>query len=161
MHGTCTRCHAGKEAVLPLPREEFYLLVCPSCFKFKEVQGNEKTWNLPSRRTFMDVWIQAIYYYIVSRIEGHENHDFFFDFTKIPDPIDAGRKNVVHYTLTARPRDDGSAGPSLSRELGFLYSVVTCDDCALKRVGYHNSVVQVRAGSKRAATDIAGPGLRG
>lgn len=156
--GSCSTCHASAHPLFQLDARDLFIQVCPTCFKFKDLHGHDKTWNVPSFKTYKDVWIQAIYYYIVSHIKNHDELDFTIEFTRVPDVLDAGRKKPVGCILSATPRAPGREGevpPSLAFPLALVYSVGSCDDCALKRVGYHNSVVQVRTGSRRAGNDRA------
>jgi NMD protein affecting ribosome stability and mRNA decay len=149
---TCKACYNKEHPLFTLDKHSMFIQICPTCLKYRNIEENDKAWNVPEAKVFKEVWMQAIYHFIVIRIPGHEKLDFSIDFTYEPDVIDSGKKKVVWFDLTAREREDDSPREATER-IQLKYSVGTCNDCAQKRVGYHNSVIQLRSGMKRAENE--------
>ncbi|MHA1680938.1 MAG: NMD3-related protein [Promethearchaeota archaeon] len=149
-YGMCKECYVKQGNLFNLGIETTRIQICPTCLKFRNLGENEKTWHVPDKQTYRDTWIQAIYYYFISKIENNDDFDFFIDFEDIPDVIDAGKHNLVKFTLTGHSRESNGKNEKEERvNLILDYSVASCNDCALKRAGYYNSMIQLRGGKKR------------
>ncbi|MBD3188581.1 hypothetical protein GF325_17250 [Candidatus Bathyarchaeota archaeon] len=191
VHGSCAECRNESSAIFKMSECSIRIQICPTCHKFRNLNENLKTWYTPDKPSFKDIWIQAIYFFIIASLEDNESYDFFIDFTLVPDMIESGRKKRVEFTITARPHESlpvaeagGIAGiesmeeiqdmaavdnlvdragmasmarlpapPEGRQKCELLYSVGSCNECALKRAGYHNSVIQLRVGKERPEND--------
>jgi NMD protein affecting ribosome stability and mRNA decay len=126
--------------------------------KYKNVVENDKTWFVNSSPKLEDVWFQAINQFMISTITNASELEFAIDISKHPPVDEPGRKKPVYFTLTGWPTEmsvelgDGTLapnGPTQSVDCILFYSPRTCNDCAQKRAGYHNAVIQLRSGMKR------------
>ncbi|MBN2150206.1 MAG: hypothetical protein JW839_02050 [Candidatus Lokiarchaeota archaeon] len=149
---TCKACYDKEHPLFTLGKGSLAIQICPTCMRYRSIDEEDKAWNVPAVKAYKEVWIQAIYQFIVARIPGHEKLDFFIDFKHEPGVLDSGRKKVVWLELAGRERDEAEPREATAM-VQLLYSVGTCNECAQKRVGYHNSVIQLRAGMKRAKSD--------
>lgn len=129
-----------------------FIQICPTCMRYRNMVENDKAWYVPEAKVFKEIWMQAIYHFLVSHIPGHDKLDFFIDFVHEPDVLDSGRKKIVWFELTGRELDSEDPREATER-IQLKYSIGTCNDCAQKRVGYHNSVIQLRTGMKRAENE--------
>jgi NMD protein affecting ribosome stability and mRNA decay len=149
---TCKECYNKEHPLFSLDKKSLFIQICPTCFRYRNIGLNDKAWNVPEAKVFKEVWMQAIYHFLVLQIPGNEKLDFFIDFIHEPDVVDSGRKKVVWLELTGRERVEDEPREATER-VQLKYSVGTCTECAQKRVGYHNSVIQLRTGMKRAEND--------
>ncbi len=149
---TCKACYNKEHPLFTLGKNSLFIQICPTCMKYRSVDEDDKAWYVPESKVYKEVWIQAIYHFLVARIPGHEKLDFFIDFKHEPDVLDSGRKKDVWLELTGRERDEADPREVMVA-VQLRYSVGSCNDCAQKRVGYHNSVIQLRTGMKRAEND--------
>jgi NMD protein affecting ribosome stability and mRNA decay len=149
---TCKACYNKEHPLFTLGNQSMSIQICSTCMKYRDIEQNDKAWYVPEAKVFKEVWMQAIYHFLVSKIPGHEKLDFFIDFTREPDVLGSGRKKVVWFELTGREREEDEPREA-TEKVQLVYSVGTCNDCAQKRVGYHNSVIQLRTGMKRAENE--------
>jgi NMD protein affecting ribosome stability and mRNA decay len=145
---TCKACYNKEHPLFTLGKQSLFIQICPTCMKYRNIEENDKAWYVPEAKVFKEVWMQAIYHFLVPKISSNEKLDFFIDFTREPDVLDSGRKKVVWFDLTGRERDADEPREA-TETVQLTYSVGTCSDCAQKRAGYHNSVIQLRTGIKR------------
>ncbi len=151
-YATCKACYYKEHPLFTLDKQSMFIQICPTCMKYRNLEANDKAWYVPEAKMFKEVWMQAIYHFLVTKIPNHEKLDFFIDFTREPDILDSGRKKVVWFDLTGRERDEAEPREA-TEQVQLKYSVGTCTDCAKLRVGYHNSVIQLRTGKKRAESE--------
>ncbi|MFX0102597.1 MAG: NMD3-related protein [Candidatus Hodarchaeota archaeon] len=161
-YGKCASCYYDEHPLFTIENPQIRIQICPVCFKFRNLDENEKIWHVPDKKNYKDVWIQAIYYFLINNIENNMDLDFFIDFTRIPDVLDSGKKKKVEVLITGMNRVDGMGNADdkkidlITREenITLTYSIGSCNDCGLKKVGYHNSVVQVREDSRREDSEM-------
>jgi len=154
--GTCRACYYRNHPLFTLEKKSLFIQICPTCLKYRNLEENDKAWYVPEQKDYKSVWSQAIYHFLVSKIKVSDDIDFAIDFTHEPDVIDSGKKKIVWLELVGKTRDDAVSTDDEREErirVQMRYSIGTCNDCAQKRVGYHNSVVQLRASMKRSETD--------
>jgi len=149
---TCKACYDKEHPLFTLEKPSLFIQICPNCMRYRNIEEDDKAWNVPEAKVYKEVWMQAIYHFLVTKIPGHEKLDFFIDFKHEPGVLDSGRKKVVWLELTGRERDENEPR-EVTVTVQLKYSVGTCNECAQKRVGYHNSVIQLRTAMKRAEND--------
>lgn len=154
--GNCRSCYFKSHPLFTLEKKSLFIQICPTCLKYRNLEEYDKAWYVPEQKDYKSVWSQAIYHFLVSKIKVSDDIDFSIDFTHEPEVLDSGKKKIVWLELVGKTRDE-SGDPDNYREestrIQLRYSIGTCNDCAQKRVGYHNSVIQLRAGMKRAEMD--------
>jgi NMD protein affecting ribosome stability and mRNA decay len=151
-YGICKTCWSTSHPLFTIDKKSLFIQICPGCYRYRNIDENDKEWCVPGVKAYKEIWIHAINHFIINRVEGHKDFDFFMDFKHEPSTLDSGRKKVVWLEMTGRDRD---ATDPREETINFQlkYSVGVCHDCAQKRVGYHNSVLQLRKGMKRPELD--------
>nr|MDO8110281.1 NMD3-related protein [Candidatus Sigynarchaeota archaeon] len=154
--GTCKTCYYKNHPLFTMEKKSLFIQICPQCLKYRNIEESDKAWYIPERKEYKDVWFQAIHHFLISKIKGSDALDFFIDPTHEPSVIDSGKKKIVWLELTGRSRPEGTEGEEPREEIVKIqlkYSVGTCNDCAQKHVGYHNSLIQLRSGMKRVENE--------
>ena len=156
--GTCKVCYYKSHPLFTLEKKSLFIQICPTCLKYRNLEESDKdkAWYVPEQKDYKTVWSQAIYHFLVSKIKVSDDIDFSIDFTREPEVLDTGKKKTVWLDLVGKTRDDNGSTEDEREEttrVQLRYSIGTCNDCAQKRVGYHNSVVQLRASMKREETE--------
>ncbi|MEX2680544.1 MAG: NMD3-related protein [Candidatus Sigynarchaeota archaeon] len=149
---TCKACYNKEHPLFTLDKSSLFIQICPTCMRYRNIEDDAKAWNVPEAKVYKEVWMQAIYHFLLTKIPGHEKLDFFIDFKHEPDVLDSGKKKIVWFELTGRERDENEPREA-TMTVQLKYSVGSCNECAQKRVGYHNSVIQLRTAMKRAEND--------
>jgi len=103
---TCKACYDKEHPLFTLEKNSIFVQICPTCLRYRNIDGDDKAWNVPEAKVYKEIWIQALYHFLVTRIPGHEKLDFFIDFKHEPDVLDSGRKKVVWLELTGREREE-------------------------------------------------------
>nr|MDO8118974.1 NMD3-related protein [Candidatus Sigynarchaeota archaeon] len=152
-YGKCSACYYAEHPVFKIPdKDRITIQICPICYKFRSTDDTDKAWFIPVEKDFENIWFQAIYQFLITRIVGYEAIEFSIGFTRTPDIPDHGKKNIVHFSLEGIPREElDNEDPPKTRyqDVVLQYSVGACEDCAKKNAGYHNAVIQIRTSIKR------------
>ncbi|MHA1793577.1 MAG: NMD3-related protein [Promethearchaeota archaeon] len=149
----CDECFRKENKGISIEGMDIRIQICPNCYKFRDLRGNELTWHIPDKKNIQSILIQAIYYFVISKIKNNEAFDFDIQFLTRPTEIPVKRKEKIGVKLVMKPiqsqdlKQEYQAG-SVSK-IEIQYSFGSCPDCALMKSGYHNSVLQLRAGIKR------------
>ncbi len=155
-YGKCAPCYYADNPVFKIEKERIGIQVCPECRKFRSTETADKAWFVPVEKDMSNIWFQAIYQFMITKVQGHEGIEFFIDITRTPDDIEHGKKKNVIFSVEGIPNDElESEDPPTTKydNLMLQYSMGTCEDCAKKSAGYHNAVIQIRTSMKRPSND--------
>lgn len=179
--GSCKACHGVLNPVISIEELSFSLQICPSCCRFREKGPVQGQWIVPEEKKLDEIWLQTLYMHLMDDLPDHEEFEYYIDMKKRPeDPWRPHIKHGVHLILqVVKDQSSHASGMvgELSREdplnvdedegedllkeipVAITYTVGMCEECALVKAGYHNSVVQLRCDSARKEVATVMKGL--